>query len=75
MKEEIIMGELDVLDVYRKIKEIKDARRGDHKQSISIDEIVQELDGSKEIINEYITALTILEFVAPADKGHIVLIK
>jgi len=63
------------MEVYRKIKEIKDSRRGDVKQLISIDEIVQKLDGNKEIIKEYIAALTILEFVEPADKGYVVLIK
>ena len=70
------MGELNVLDVYRKIKEIRDDRNNDKKKPISIDDIAQELNGNKGIIEEYVTALTILEFVVvPADKGYIVLIK
>jgi hypothetical protein len=69
------MGELDVLDVYRKIKEIRDTRKSDKEKQVSIDEITRALDADKAIITEYITALTILEFVAPTGNGNIILLR
>ena len=69
------MGKLDVLDVYNKIKEIRDSRKTDEKKSITIDRIAQELNGNKEIIKEYVTALTILELVEFTDNENIDLIK
>jgi len=57
---------LDVLAVYRKILEIKNARKGDEKP-ISVNEIAQQFDGRNELVEEYINALTILELIEPMD--------
>jgi len=69
------MEKIDVLDVYNKIKEIRDSRKNDKKKFITIDRIAQELNGNKEIIKEYVTALTILELVEFTDNENIALIK
>ena len=68
------MAKFDVLDVYNKIKEIRNSRNIDKKKSITIDRIAQELNGNKEIIKEYVTALTILELVEFTDNENIDLI-
>ncbi len=68
------MVELNVMDVYNKIKEIRKSRKIDKQNPISIESIVQAVDGDKEIVEEYIRALTILELIKPTEVGYIVLV-
>ena len=65
------MGELNVLDVYNKIKEIKDSRKRDKNKTISIDYIAQELKTDKEVIEGYVNALRILELVDSPDNENV----
>lgn len=69
------MAELNVMDVYRKIKEIRESRKIDKQNPISIDSIVQAVDGNKDTIDVYIRALVILELIETIDKEHIIWIK
>ena len=66
------MNTVGVMDVYRKIKEIN-SKGIDDIRSVSIDNLAQELNGSKEIIQEYVAALTILELVKPSETGDMVI--
>ena len=66
------MNTVGVMDVYRKIKEIN-SKGNDDIRSVSIDNLAQELNGSKEIIQEYVAALTILELVKPSETGDMVI--
>lgn len=53
-------------DVYLKIKEIS-AKYSSGKPQIHVDSLAQELNLKKEMMREYIAALSILEFVEFAD--------
>ena len=65
------MGELNVIDVYNKIKEIKDSRKRDKNKTISIDYLAQELKADKKVIEGYVNALRILELVDSSDNENV----
>ena len=67
------MNTVGVMDVYSKIKEISYSSK-DSIKTISIDRITEELNGNKEIIREYVTALSLLELIKLADNENNIVI-
>ena len=67
------MNTVGGMDVYSKIKEISYSSK-DSIKTISIDRITEELNGNKEIIREYVTALSLLELIKLADNENNIVI-
>ncbi len=68
------MRTLDVMGVYNKIKEISH-RNKERNNPVSIDSLAHELNSNKEMIQQYVVALSILEFIQLTDNGAMVLLK
>ena len=56
-------------DVFLKIKELS-AKSGDDKMELHANTIVQELGLKKELVEEYLTALSVLKFIEFKNKEH-----
>jgi hypothetical protein len=67
------MKDVEVMDVYRKIKEM--SSRPFRDLPITPELLCRELDSSWQHITDYVIALQILEFIQLNNDGTIVLIK
>ena len=65
---------VDVGVVYQKIKEMSQAGAGTGK-TISVDTVTEELNVNRDIIQQYVTALTLLELVEYSDENGVIAMK
>ncbi len=65
---------VDVGAVYQKIKEIS-LREINGTRAISVNSIAEELNSNREIIQQYVVALTLLELIQSGDTDGMISIK